>query len=54
MACTQADKDAAIAEIRALIGDRLSTSGAVREQHGSDESWHKAEPPDADGTSPPN
>jgi len=47
MQCTQADKEATIAEIKALIGDRLSTSGAVREQHGTDESWHKAEPPDA-------
>jgi len=36
-----------IAELRALLGDRLSTSAAVREQHGRDESYHPAVPPDA-------
>jgi D-lactate dehydrogenase (cytochrome) len=40
-------RDAAIAEIRALIGDRLSTANAVREQHGRDESYHAPAPPDA-------
>jgi D-lactate dehydrogenase (cytochrome) len=40
-------RDAAIAEIRALIGDRLSTAKAVREQHGRDESYHAPAPPDA-------
>ena len=38
---------AAIEELRALLGDRLSTSAAVREQHGKDESFHEAVPPDA-------
>jgi D-lactate dehydrogenase (cytochrome) len=40
-------RDAAIAEIGALIGDRLSTAKAVREQHGRDESYHAPAPPDA-------
>jgi D-lactate dehydrogenase (cytochrome) len=40
-------RDAAIAEIRALLGDRLSTAKAVREQHGRDESYHAPAPPDA-------
>ncbi|MDJ0947653.1 MAG: FAD-linked oxidase C-terminal domain-containing protein [Alphaproteobacteria bacterium] len=38
---------AAIEELRTLLGDRLSTSAAVREQHGKDESFHEAVPPDA-------
>lgn len=40
-------RDAAIGEIRALIGDRLSTAGAVREQHGKGEAYHHSIPPDA-------
>jgi D-lactate dehydrogenase (cytochrome) len=40
-------RDAAIAEIKALLGDRLSTAKAVREQHGRDESYHAPAPPDA-------
>jgi D-lactate dehydrogenase (cytochrome) len=40
-------RDAAIAEIKVLIGDRLSTAQAVREQHGRDESYHAPAPPDA-------
>ncbi len=42
-----AARDAAIAEIRALLGERLSTAKAVREQHGRDESYHAGMPPDA-------
>ncbi len=38
---------AAIEALRALLGDRLSTSAAVCEQHGKDESFHEAVPPDA-------
>ncbi|MDH3689043.1 MAG: FAD-binding protein [Gammaproteobacteria bacterium] len=34
-------------EIRAVIGDRLSTSQSVRERHGKDESYHASVPPDA-------
>jgi D-lactate dehydrogenase (cytochrome) len=33
--------------LRALLGERLSTSAAVREQHGRDESYHEGAPPDA-------
>src|SRR3954454_19044737 len=40
-------RDAAIAELRALLGDRVSTAAAVREQHGKDESYHPSVPPDA-------
>jgi len=35
------------AELRALLGDRLSTGDAVRAQHGKDESYHEPHPPDA-------
>ncbi|RDD61749.1 FAD-binding oxidoreductase [Ferruginivarius sediminum] len=34
-------------ELGALLGDRLSTSQALREQHGRDESYHPAHAPDA-------
>jgi D-lactate dehydrogenase (cytochrome) len=37
----------AIAEIRALLGDRLSTAMIVREQHGKDQTWNPSAPPDA-------
>ena len=40
-------RDGAIASLRQLFGDRCTTSAAVREQHGKDESWHKGYPPDA-------
>ena len=40
-------RDAAIAEIKALLGDRLTTAKAVRDQHGRDESYHAPAPPDA-------
>ncbi len=36
-----------IEELRAVLGDRLSTGEAVREAHGRDESHHPAAPPDA-------
>lgn len=40
--------EACIAELTALFGaDRVSTSAAVREQHGRDESYHTPYPPDA-------
>jgi len=42
-----AARDAAIAEIKAVLGDRLSTAAAVRAQHGRDESYHPSMPPDA-------
>ncbi|MFP6757279.1 MAG: FAD-linked oxidase C-terminal domain-containing protein [Alphaproteobacteria bacterium] len=34
-------------ELRALLGDRMTTSAAVRERHGSDESFHQPVSPDA-------
>jgi len=46
-----ATPSAAIASVlqrlRPLLGDRLSTSAAIREQHGRDESYHDPMPPDA-------
>ena len=40
-------KDVMLDELRALLGERLSTSAAVCEQHGHDESYHPTLPPDA-------
>ncbi len=37
----------AVAEIRELLGDRLSLAPAVREQHGKDQTWNPGAPPDA-------
>jgi len=39
--------DQMLEELRALLGDRLSTSQAIRDQHGKDESYHEVAPPDA-------
>ncbi len=39
--------DRVVTALRQLLGERLSTSAAVREQHGRDESFHRAHPPDA-------
>ena len=39
--------DALVAQLRTILGDRLSTSLAVREQHGRDESYHSVHAPDA-------
>ena len=39
--------DGLLDELRSIVGDRLTTSAAVREQHGRDESYHAPEPPDA-------
>src|SRR3954468_16790041 len=44
---SDAARDAAIADLRQLLGERVSTAGAVREQHGKDESYHPSVPPDA-------
>lgn len=41
------DIGAALPELAARFGDRLSTAQAVRDQHGKDVSWHEAMPPDA-------
>ncbi len=34
-------------ELKELLGERLSLSGSVREQHGHDESFHASVPPEA-------
>jgi D-lactate dehydrogenase (cytochrome) len=39
--------EALLDHLRQLLGDRLSTAPAVREQHGRDESYHVTAPPDA-------
>ena len=39
--------DDLIAELRDIVGDRVSTSESVRDQHGHDESYHPTHPPDA-------
>ncbi len=36
-----------VAELRALLGERISTSAALREHHGKDESYFPYAPPDA-------
>lgn len=37
----------AVAEIKEILGDRLSIAQAVREQHGKDQTWVPGAPPDA-------
>ena len=37
----------AIAEIKEVVGDRLSTAASVCEQHGKDQTWNPGAPPDA-------
>jgi D-lactate dehydrogenase (cytochrome) len=39
----------ALDAIRAVLGDRLTTATAVREQHGKDQTYHPGAPPDAVG-----
>ena len=39
--------DAALSELRDILGDRLSVSAADREQHAGSETFHRAPPPDA-------
>ncbi len=40
-------RESLIDELRALLGERVSTSPSVLEQHGRGESWHPPQPPDA-------
>src|SRR6267154_5280771 len=40
-------KPALLAALRQRLGDRLSTSAAICEQHGKDESYHTPHAPDA-------
>lgn len=42
-----AQTETCIAELRAWMGERLSTAVAVREQHGRDTTFHPVMPPDA-------
>lgn len=44
---TRTDPAPALMELRLLLGDRLSTAAAVREQHGKDLTYHAGHPPDA-------
>jgi D-lactate dehydrogenase (cytochrome) len=44
---TASNLGAALEELKAFLGNRLSTGRAVREQHSHDESWHPARLPDA-------
>ncbi|WP_293487005.1 FAD-binding protein, partial [Parvibaculum sp.] len=42
-----AGREAALAELGALLGERFTTATAMREAHGRDESWHPVAMPDA-------
>ena len=41
------EREPLIERLRAILGERVSTSGSVLEQHGRGESWHPAQKPDA-------
>jgi D-lactate dehydrogenase (cytochrome) len=41
------DTENTIVELRALLGERISTVDSVLQQHGRGESWHPTQPPDA-------
>lgn len=41
------NRETSIKRLRALLGDRVSTSPSVLEQHGHGESWHPVQAPDA-------
>jgi len=47
MSAQTAVKDELLDSLRSLLGERLSTAMAVREQHGKDVSFHEGHPPDA-------
>ena len=36
-----------LSELKALLGDRISTASDVRQLHGKDASFHEVHPPDA-------
>jgi len=46
MGIVESVKKPAFAELEALLGERFSTSQAVLDQHGKDESYHTPAPPD--------
>ena len=39
------DLERFLSELKALLGDRLSTASDVRQLHGKDASFHKVHPP---------
>ena len=41
------EREALIEQLRALLGERVSTNRSVLEQHGHGESWHPTQAPDA-------
>ncbi len=47
MNLTAEQTQTATEELKALLGDRLSTNPTVRDTHGKDESWHHPRRPDA-------
>ena len=47
MDAARAEADTVVGVLKQRLGERLSTSAAVREQHGRDESHHAAHAPDA-------
>lgn len=47
MAVDAAIMEELVASLRPLVGDRVTTSEAIRDHHGKDESWHPPHPPDA-------
>ncbi len=47
MSAILSNHQTAITELRQRFGERLSTSAAVRDHHGKDESWHQPHRPDA-------
>ena len=46
-ATTMHDRTALIEQLRSMLGERVSTSTSVLEQHGRGESWHPVQAPDA-------
>src|SRR6201984_2532939 len=44
---TLAARQAGIASLQQLLGDRLSTAASIRERHGKDASYHPCVPPEA-------
>ena len=47
MNATIPDTESAIRVLRERFGERLTTNAAIRERHGTDESWHPPKAPDA-------
>jgi D-lactate dehydrogenase (cytochrome) len=47
MSAVVVDVQSALDELKALLGERFSTSAGVRDHHGKDESWHHPHRPDA-------